>query len=50
MKALDMMMNREYKLRRDWADCMICHHIIAPEGYPKICLCPTPVVKEEAKK
>lgn len=39
MKALDMLMHREYKKRKDWKDCPSCYHIIAPEGYPKICLC-----------
>jgi len=50
MKAWDMMMKREIKLRKNWRDCLICHHIIAPEGYTKLCLCAMPVVKEEKGK
>lgn len=39
IKALDMQMAWAYKLRRYWKDCPKCHHLIAPEDYPKICQC-----------
>lgn len=44
MKALKMDMEQSYKLRKYWNRCgnTGCGHLIAPEGYPKICDCNNP--------